>query len=72
MTLPIDSGASRCQQASASATGLPSSVRYSTNGVSATRTASGLRVTSRSHAATYQALSGKSMILRVVELVRTV
>ena len=54
----MDSGASRCQQASARATALPSSVRYRASGRSATLRDIGLRVTSWSQAATYQAFSG--------------
>src|SRR6476620_4542748 len=65
--LPMDSGARRCQQASASATALPSSVRYSASGRSAILRAIGLRVTSWSHAATYQAFSGWPRTLLVVE-----
>ena len=65
----MDSGASRCQQASASATGLPSSVRYRATGRLAIRRDIGLRVTSWSQAATYQAFSGCGRTLLVVELV---
>ena len=64
--MPIDSGASRCQHASASATGRPSAVRYSAIGLPATvRASSPLLVTSWSHATAYQALSGCGKILAV-------
>lgn len=54
----MDSGANRCQQASARATALPPSVRYSASGRPATLRDIGLRVTSLSQAATYQTFSG--------------
>src|SRR5687768_18607929 len=57
--LPMDSGASRCQQASARATARPCVVRYMTMGRFAIVFGSRLRPTSWSHAAAYQALSGK-------------
>src|SRR3954454_16812936 len=58
-SLPIDSGASRCQQASARATGRPVVVRYMTIGLPAIVFDSRLRPTSWSQAAAYQALRGK-------------
>src|SRR3954463_8570173 len=58
-SLPMDSGARRCQQASARATARPLVVRYMTIGRFAIVLDSRLRPTSWSHAAAYQALSGK-------------
>src|SRR3954464_616942 len=58
-SFPMDSGASRCQQASARATARPFVVRYMTIGRFAIVFDSRLRPTSWSHAAAYQALSGK-------------
>src|SRR3954447_25479489 len=58
-SLPMDSGARRCQQASARATARPLVVRYMTIGRFAIVLDSRLRPTSWSHTAAYQALSGK-------------
>src|SRR3954454_14316199 len=58
-SLPMERGASRCQQASARATARPFVVRYMTIGRFAIVLDSRLRPTSWSHAAAYQALSGK-------------
>src|SRR3954451_17894420 len=58
-SLPMDSGARRCQQASARATARPLVVRYMTIGRFAIVLDSRLRPTSWSHATAYQALSGK-------------
>src|SRR3954469_12404661 len=58
-SLPMDSGARRCQQASARATARPFVVRYMTIGRFAIVLDSRLRPTSWSHAAAYQALRGK-------------
>src|SRR3954470_7195736 len=55
----MDSGASRCQQASARATARPFVDRYMTMGRLAIVFGSRLRPTSWSQAAAYQALSGK-------------
>src|SRR3954470_327977 len=57
-SLPMDSGARRCQQASARATARPLVVRYMTIGRFAIVLDSRLRPTSWSHATAYQALSG--------------
>src|SRR4051812_50012510 len=58
-SLPMERGASRCQQASARATARPFVVRYMTIGRFAIVLDSRLRPTSWSHATAYQALSGK-------------
>jgi hypothetical protein len=64
----LDSGASRCQHASARAETCPSEVRHSASGRPATVRARGpLLVTSWSQAATYQAFIGQAKILLVTE-----
>src|SRR4051812_11816571 len=60
---PLDSGTSRCQQASSSAATEPSALRYITTCLPQIVRGNSAGLTSASHAAAYQAFMGKGFVM---------